>query len=196
MSSTRFINEVMSCLNKSDAIGLARVLNLKNPQYKNLYFSDDDKKQLTDRFRTTSNDVYNWSEMINFYVLFRNSLVNEDYITAFDLYSKAFKSFNDLIKDAKEENWQLPVLFRMSVDYRLYAYTCDAKKQKNQLFDKSGSSSSSAQSSSMASRMDDGEGGSEYKPNEYAEKTADSFMGCFRILSGDTRVDSQVDYLF
>lgn len=193
MSASRFINEVFACLNKSDANGLAKVLSLKNPVYKNLYFSEDDKNQLTERFGRSSNDVYNWSEMINFYALFRNSLVNEDFITAFDLFSKAFKSLNELIKDAKEENWQLPVLFRMSVDLRMYAYTCDAKKQKNQLFDKSsGGTSSAAASSALSSRMDDGEGGSEYKPNEYAEKTAESFMLCFRTLSGDTRVDSQV----
>lgn len=189
MTSNRYINEIFACLAKSDAVGLSKLLNLKNKQYKNLFFSEDDKSQLTERFRTSPNEVYNWAEMINYYALFRNSLVNDDFITAFDLFSKAFKSLNDLIKDAKEENWQLPVLFRMSVDLRLFAYTCDAKKQRNQLFDKSGGGSSAT---SLASRTDDAEGGAEYKPNEYAEKTAELFMVSFRIFSGDSRVDSQV----
>lgn len=186
MSTRQFINEVFSCLSRSDATGLAKLLSLKNTQYKNLYFSEEDKNQLTERFRTAPNDVYNWSEVINYYALFRNSAANEDYLAAYDLFSKAFKSLNDLIKDAKEENWQLPVLFRMSVDLRLFAYKCDARKQKEQL--------SEGSSSAVSSRIDDGDGGSEYKPNEYAEKTAESLMAIFRILAGDTRVDSQVLY--
>lgn len=183
MSNTgrSFINEIFACLNKSDATGLAKVLSLKNVQYKSLYLSDDDKHMLTDRFRSAPNDIFNWSEVINYYALFRNSLGDEDYATAYDLFSKSFKSLNDLIKDAKEENWQLPVLFRMSVDLRLFAYMCDVKKQKNLL-----------NAASSTSRIDDADGGAEYKPNEFAEKTAESLMASFRILSGDNRVDFQV----
>jgi hypothetical protein len=186
MSANKFISEVFQCLSKSDAVGLSRLLNLKNAQYKNLYFNENDKSYLVERFRTSTNEVNNWSDVINYYALFRNSLSNEDYMTAFDLFSKTFKSLNDLIKDAKDENWQLPVLFRLSVDLRLFAYKCDIKKQKNQLFDKSGNNSV------VSNRIDDGEGGSDYSPNEYAEKTAESLMASFRILSGDARSESQV----
>ena len=92
--------------------------------------------------------------------------------------TKSFTALIGLIKDAKDENWQLPVLFRISVDLRLLAYACDTAKQKQQLNEKSGVSSSNKDTN--------GEGGNG-QDNEYAEKAAESLMASFRNLCTDTR---------
>ncbi len=83
----------------------------------------------------------------------------------------------------KDENWQLPVLFQMSVDLRLLAYSCDARK-KQKHFDKSSNKSASSNDNTTS------EGA--IKEYEYAEKTAECLMVCFRNLCTDTRSDSQV----
>ena len=175
----RFVDEFFRHLSRKDATSLARLLNLKNEQFKTVYFRDDSKRYLAEKLKAASNEVYNWGEIIEFYILSRNSLYNEDYINAYDFMNKSFKSLIELIREAKEENWQLPVMFRISVDLRLLAYTCDSKKQRQQLYDKNSYNSNK-----------DAEGSS--NQDEYAEKTAESLMICFRNLCTDTRSDSTV----
>lgn len=175
----RFIDEVFRYLSRTDAISLAKLLCIKNEHYRNLYFKDDAKKYLSDKFNNTPlNEIVVWAEVIQFYALARNSLFNEDYMNAFEYLTKSFKCLIDLIKDAKDENWQLPVLFTVSVDLRLLAYTCDSKKEKHELFNDNQPTKENL----------NGDSGTD----EYAEKTAECLMICFRNLCTDTRSDSQV----
>ncbi len=178
----KFIDEIFRHLSRNDAISLGTLLKIKNPQYKKVFFNEDSMKYLTERFKTSTNEIYTWSEVISYYILTRNSLMNNDYADSFDLLTKSFKCLIDLIKDAKDENWQLPVLFTLSVDLRLLAYTCDTKKQNGQLFSKT---------NSLTSKDTNGEFGGN-QSDEYAEKTAECLMICFRNLCTDTRSDSQV----
>jgi hypothetical protein len=183
--ANRFIDETFRLLARKDVISLATIMNIKNEQYRDLYFRDDSKRYLSEKLKNASNEVYNWGEIVEYYALARNSLHNRDYINAFEFLNKSFKALIDLIKDAKEENWQLPVMFRISVDLRLLAYTCDNKKQKQQLYDPR---------NALKSGGGGGQGEAEGSSNqdEYAEKTAESLMICFRNLCTDTRSDTQV----
>lgn len=170
--SYKFIDELLRYLNRGDAISVSKLLKLKNEKYLDVYFKEDAKRYLTDKLENLQNDVYIWSEVIEYYCLARNSLYNEDLMNGYESLTKSFKCLIDLIKDAKEENWQLPVLFTISVDLRLLANSCDARKKQ---FD---------------SLADNAEGGRvEY---EYAEKTAECLMVCFRNLCTDTRSESAV----
>lgn len=81
-----------------------------------------------------------------------------------------------MIKDAKDENWQLPVMYTISVDLRLIAYLCDSRKNQ-----KSFEKNFVKTDESGVSQAD-----------EYAEKTAECLMVCFRNLCTDTRSDLQV----
>lgn len=178
MNANRFVDELVNYISKSDAVSIAKLINLRSGQYKSVYFNEDNKRYLIDRFQRAPNDVNNWLEVVNYYVLFKNCQANDDIIGAFDSLSKSFKSLIELIKDMKDDNWPLPVLFRMSVDLRLYAYKCDLKKQKNLLFDRNSASKEDAE-------------GTEYSPNEFSEKVAESLMASFRILTSDSKSDSQ-----
>lgn len=168
----RFIDELFKYLNKCDPIPLARLLNFKNQQYKDIYFKEEAKRYISEKFENSNDDVLTWSEVIEHYVLARNYLINDDYENAFESLSKSFKALIDLIKDSKDENWQLPVMYTISVDLRLIAYVCDSRKQQKHVVktDESGANQS----------------------DEYAEKTAESLMGCFRNLCTDTRSDLNV----
>ena len=186
--ATRFIDEFFRLLERGDAVSLGKLLKIENPAYRNVYFKEDAMNYLMSRLKNSSDEVVNWAEVIEYYVLARNSLLNDDYLNAFDYLTKSFKNLIDLINDAKDENWQLPVLFVMSVDLRLLAYTCDTKKQQNQqLFLSSSRSSASANAASNK----DGESGAN-QADEYAEKTAECLILCFRNLCTDTRADSSV----
>jgi hypothetical protein len=136
---------------------------------------DEDKNYIAEKFSNSSEDVYLWSEVVEQYVLARNFLINEDYMNAFESLNKSFKALIDLIKDAKDENWQLPVMYSISVDLRLIAYLCDSRKQ--QTFDKNPIKT-------------DESGGNQ--TDEYAEKAAECLMACFRNLCTDTRSDLTV----
>jgi len=122
-----------------------------------------------------SDEVSAWAEVVEYHILARNAVVEEQYINAFEYQSKSFKALIDFLKDAKDENWQLPVLFSTSIDLRLLANACDSRKQ---------SKSSQALKKSKSSERD--------KPDEYAEKTAEFLMQCFRNLCTDTRADAKV----
>jgi hypothetical protein len=159
---------------------LGKLLSIKNEQYKNLYFNENALLYLDDKIKNSSNEIFNWSEVIQYYVLARNNLKDEDIFNAFEFMTKSFKSLIDLIKDAKDENWQLPVLFRISVDLRLLAYTCDSGRQRQQLNEKS-----------IGKEMTNAEGNSG-QDDEYAEKTAECLMVCFRNLCTDTRAELHV----
>lgn len=177
-NSNRFIDILFGLLRGNDAVSLGKLMSFKNEQYKNIYFNENSLEYLDNKIKTSPNEIFNWSEVIQYYVLTRNSLKDQDIFNAFECMTKSFTALIGLIKDAKDENWQLPVLFRISVDLRLLAYACDTAKQKQQLNDKSGVASSNKDTN--------GEGGSG-QDNEYAEKTAESLMASFRNLCTDTR---------
>lgn len=168
----KFIDDLLRRLNDSDATGVGKLLKLKNDKYLDLYFKEDAKHYLSNKLENSNNDIYIWLEVIEYYILARNSLYNDECNDGFELLTKSFTALINLIKDAKEENWQLPVLFTISVDLRLLANFCDTKKKQKRF----GS---------------DGGEGSRIE-NEYAEKTAECLMVCFRNLCTDTRSESQV----
>lgn len=172
-----FIDELFANLETNDPIALARVFSVKNPKYRLVYFKDDAKRYLTKKLEEAYDDVVTWADIIEYYILARNYLFNQDLPNAFELLSKSFKYLIDLIKDARDENWQLPVLFAISIDLRLLGYSCDAAKQR-QVFDRK----------SIMTKANDGEN----QADEYAEKTAECLMAGFRNLCTDTRSDSQV----
>ncbi|CAF0800664.1 unnamed protein product [Brachionus calyciflorus] len=176
ISPNRFIDEIFRSLMTKDALSLAKLLSFKNHQYRSIYFSDESLRYLTDKFKNSPNEIYNWSEAINYYILSRNSIYKQEYINAFDFLNKSFKCLVDLIKDAKDENWQLPVLFRMSVDLRLLASTCDTRQKQN--YDDDQEKDANAEGSN--------------NQDLYAEKTADALMASFRNLCTDTRSESHV----
>ena len=171
----KFIDEIFQNLIKNDAISLAKLINLKNERYRQLFFEDDSKEYLKDKFTNCPNRIFNWTEVISNYILARNCLFSQDFINSFELMSKSFKSLIELIKEAKEENWQLPILFQMSVDLRLLAYTCDSRHRQD--FETEQEKETNAEGSNQ---------------DQYAEKTAESLMVCFRNLCTDTRAESQV----
>ena len=175
--SNRFIDILFGLLRANDAISLGKLLSIKNEQYKNIYFNESSLQYLDNKIKSSPNEIFNWSEVIQRYVLSRNCLKDQDIFNAFEFMTMSFKCLIDLIKDAKDENWQLPVLFRISVDVRLLAYACDAAKRKQQINDKSGASSTKDATGEGSSGQDD----------EYAEKTAECLMVCFRNLCTDTR---------
>lgn len=171
----KFIDEFLRNLNRGDAVSIGKTIALKNEKYKDVYFKDDTKQYLADKLENSQNDIYVWTEVIEYYIIARNNLYNQEITEGYESLTKSFKSLIDLIKDAKDENWQLPVLFTMSVDLRLLASLCDTlKKQKD--FDELPSENAEG------SRV-------EY---EYAEKTAECLMVCFRNLCTDTRSESHV----
>ena len=174
----RFIDILFTLLQRNDAVSLAKLLNIKNDQYKNLNFNENSMQYLDNKIKNSSTEIFNWSEVIQYYVLARNSLYEQDIFNAFEFMNKSFRCLIDLIKDAKDENWQLPVMFRISVDLRLLAYVCDSRKQKMQFSDKSGSLKDAKDTNGEDSSGQD---------DEYAEKTAECLMVCFRNLCTDTR---------
>lgn len=200
--ANRFVDEMLRFLSRGDAVQLGQLLKIpqkhsisiststssnnkkaKSPSqlYASVYFDSQAMNYLTAELkRSESTDVYTWAEVIEYYILARNKLMDNSYAQAFELLTKSFKCLIDLIKDARDENWQLPVLFTMSVDLRLLAYTCDIKKQKGELHLKESTSKSTTKSTTGD------------QSDEYAEKTAECLMICFRNLCTDTRADSQV----
>lgn len=179
----RFIDEIFRCLARKDVTALAKHINIRNPQYAKLYFKEDSKRYVNDKLRQATNEVNYWCDVIQYYMLARNSLYNQDVINAFEYLNKSFKALIDVIKDARDENWQLPIMFRMSVDLRLLAYTCDAMRQRNQLTVNNRTESGK-----------DAEGSS--NQDDFAEKTAESLMTCFRNICTDTRSDTNVGKYF
>jgi hypothetical protein len=179
--SNRFIDDLFRHLSTRDVNAFNQLITLRNEQYAQLYFKDESKRYFTERLKTQKNEIYNWGEIIEYYMLARNSLYNSDYINAYEYFTKSFKALIDFIKDAKEENWHLPIMYRMSVDLRLLAYTCDSRKQRED---------QQQQQQRCMGKSDAAEGGS--NQDEYAERTADSLMIGFRNLCTDTRSDLSV----
>ena len=99
--SYKFIDELLRYLNRGDAISVSKLLKLKNEKYLDVYFKEDAKRYLTDKLENLQNDVYIWSEVIEYYCLARNSLYNEDLMNGYESLTKSFKCLIDLIKDAK-----------------------------------------------------------------------------------------------
>ncbi len=133
---------------------------------------DDAKEYIQKKFENDNNDNYVWSEVIEHYIHTRNYLLNEEYQNAFESLNRSFKALIELIKDAKDENWQLPVMYTISVDLRLIAYLCDSRKNQRHFIKSDESGANQA--------------------DEYAEKTAECLMVCFRNLCTDTRSDLNV----
>jgi hypothetical protein len=104
--SYRFIDELLRFLDRSDALSISKLLKVKNERYLSVYFKEDAKRYLSDKLENSQNDIYIWTEVIEYYILARNCLYNEDLPNAYENLSKSFKSLVDLIKDAKG-NWSL-----------------------------------------------------------------------------------------
>jgi len=171
----KFIDELLRYLNRADAVNIGKTIALKNEKYKDIYFKEDNKRYLADKLEHSQNDIYVWTEVIEYYIIARNNLYNEEFTDGYESLTKSFKCLIDVIKDAKDENWQLPVLFTMSVDLRLLASLCDSRKRQKDFDDLPSENVEGARV--------------EY---EYAEKTAECLMVCFRNLCTDTRSESQV----
>lgn len=180
--ATKFLDDLFRCLESCDAIGLAKLLNFRNVQYRSFQFHKDFMSALTDRFNRSSDAVCAWAEVVEYYILARNSLMSANLTDAFDWLTKSFKKLIDLLKDAKDENWQLPVLFTISVQVRLLAYTLDQRKKQQMFVDKN----------EDATKDNAGGESGNNQSDEYAEKTAECLMVCFRNLCTDTRSDSSV----
>lgn len=174
--ATRFVDELVRQLNRSDAVAIGKLIKLKNDRYLDVYFKEDSKRYLNDKLNNSPNDLYTWTNVMQYYMSARNSLINEDLANGFESLTKSFKLLIELIKDTKDENWQLPVLFSMSVDLRLLAYSCDSRKKQKSF------------ESNVQSTNDEGA----RVEFEYAEKTAECLIVCFRNLCTDTRSESQV----
>lgn len=99
--SYRFIDELLRFLDRSDAVSVSKLMKIKNEKYLTVYFKEDAKRYLSDKLENAQNDIYIWTEVIEYYILARNSLYNDDLPKAYDSLSKSFKSLVDLIKDAK-----------------------------------------------------------------------------------------------
>lgn len=99
--SYRFIDELLRFLDRSDAVSVSKLMKIKNDRYLTVYFKEDAKRYLSDKLENAQNDIYIWTEVIEYYILARNSLYNDDLPNAYDSLSKSFKSLVDLIKDAK-----------------------------------------------------------------------------------------------
>ena len=171
MNPKMYIDLLVKGIRDRDSDLLSKIFNMRYKGYKNLYFNDESMKYYENIFENSSEMVSIWYETSSFHIMARNCLLNNDIFNAFDRQSRSFKALVDLIKDAKDENWQLPVLFSTSVDLRLLSYGCDEKKESS-------------------SKCNTNEG--EQKPDEFAEKTAESLMQCFRNLCTDMRAESQV----
>jgi hypothetical protein len=174
-----YIDQLFQALRQNDSVKLEKLFNMRCSLYKSVYFNDESKKYINSLFENSSNDVYTWFEVVENHILARNSLFEQDFVNSFDWHTKSFKCLIDLLKDAKDENWQLPILFSTSVDLRLLAYACDSKKL---------SPNDSIKSKSQQTNSDN----IEPKPDEYAEKAAECLMQCFRNLCTDTRTEAQV----
>jgi hypothetical protein len=164
----KFIDELFNQLQSNDPIALANVFSIRNKKYKQVYFEDDAKRYLTEKLEDVYADIASWSDVIEYYILARNCLFKKDLPNGFDFLSKSFKYLVELIKDAKEENWQLPVLFTMSIDLRLLAYSCDASKQK-QLYEKK--------------TVLNKDNNVENQADEYAQKTAEWLKNFIQIFN-------------
>lgn len=99
--SYKFIDELLRFLDRSDAVSVSKLMKIKNEKYLTVYFKEDAKRYLSDKLENAQNDIYIWTEVIEYYILARNSLYNDDLPNAYDSLSKSFKSLVDLIKDAK-----------------------------------------------------------------------------------------------
>jgi hypothetical protein len=96
--SHKFIDELLRGLSKNDPILVAKLINIKNQKYKELYFKDEAKRYLTEKLENSQNDICMWAEVIEHYILARNSLYNEDLSNGFESLTKSFKFLIDLIK--------------------------------------------------------------------------------------------------
>lgn len=177
----RYVDLIFQCIKNQNSLKLADLFNIRHKEWKNIYFNEADKRYLNNLLSQCSNEITQWSEIIEYHVLARNSIKANDFQQAFDYQSKSFKCLIDLLKDAKDENWQLPILFSESIDLRLISYACDLQLKL------------SGTAGNLASGMGDmGEQDSANYSPSYAEKTAECLMVCFRNLCTDTRSDSQV----
>ena len=176
MNAKKFIDQLLNGLREREPELLSKIFNIRYQAFKKIYFNDDSQRYLNNIFHTAPEYVSAWFETVQYHLLARNAVLNNDYFNAFEFQNRSFKALVDLIKDAKEENWQLPVLFSTSVDLRLLSYGCDERKQN---------SASNLKIANNASEEEE-------KTDEYAEKAAASLMQCFRNLCTDMRSESQV----
>ena len=177
MNAKKYLDQLLRGIRDNYSEFQSKLFNIRNKTYKTVYFSQDSRNYLDNLFENASDVVYTWYETVQYHLLARNNVIDNDLLNAFEYQSRSFKALVDLIKDAKEENWQLPILFSTSVDLRLLSYGCDNRKQNSTINSKSATTSTN-------------EG--EQKPDEYAEKAAESLMQCFRNLCTDMRSDLQV----
>lgn len=177
MNARRFIDQMLNDIRTTKSNNLSKLFSIRNKAYQSIYFSEENKSYLNEALENSIESVAIWSDIIEYHILARNCVIDKDFLNAFEYESKSFKSLVDLLKDSKDENWQLPILFSTSVDLRLLAYACDSlrgNKEKNNL--------------DLENRYDEGE----QKLEKYAEKAAESLMYCFRNICTDTRSDTQV----
>ena len=168
MNAKRYIDQMVRGIRDRDSDALSKIFNIRYKAFKNIYFNNDSQGYFANIFDNPSDPVSAWYETVHFHLVARNNILDNKMLDGFENQNRSFKALVDLIKDAKDENWQLPVLFSTSIDLRLLAYGCDERKE--------------------SANTNDGQ----QKPDEYAEKTAESLMQCFRNLCTDMRAESQV----
>ena len=96
--ATRFVDELVRQLNRSDAVAIGKLIKLKNDRYLDVYFKEDSKRYLNDKLNNSPNDLYTWTNVMQHYMSARNSLINEDLANGFESLTKSFKSLIELIK--------------------------------------------------------------------------------------------------
>jgi len=94
----KFIDDLLRRLNDSDATGVGKLLSLKNEKYRDVYFKEDAKQYLSNKLEDSQNDIYIWLEVVEYYILARNSLYNNELTNGFELLTKSFTALINLIK--------------------------------------------------------------------------------------------------
>ncbi len=94
----KFIDDLLRRLNQSDATGIGKILSLKNEKYYDVYFKEDAKQYLSNKLENSPNDIYIWLEVLEYYILARNSLYNKELTDGFELLTKSFTALINLIK--------------------------------------------------------------------------------------------------
>lgn len=105
-----------------------------------------------------------WSDIVSFHLRCITAINNHDFIEAYKYQSSLVQTFIKVLQSQKDENWALPIMYRVCLDLRLIATSADLQLAKK------------------------GKG----KPGETLEKAADLLMGCFRVCASDNR-SSQED---
>lgn len=96
--SYKFIDDLLYHLNNSDAVAIGKLIKLKNEKYRDVYFKEDAKQYLSNKLENSANEIYIWLEVIEYYILARNCLYNDEPTNGFDLLTKSFTSLINLIK--------------------------------------------------------------------------------------------------